>query len=320
VCSRPITFLTDPKNSGSTHLSPLVRRSLSPAPSHESPSPACATTHDPRKFSDPDFQSEGLKKHQLNRNVRRDGRLFLLEKNSTKLTFAEQKELDGLMAKGLKYEEQYSCLSFTDEHVEFKQKHNDVFIKLIDYIHEKELNSDSSSSPINVFYLDGPDAASSFALKKAGIDPERCFVANRHESTCHTLLEKIPGINAVHATASDALLNAFGIVHISAYYFDGCGGYPPLINDMISAALSEQRYQSQPNAIAIGFSILGGNRDVVDKEKVVIQNLVRMAKRFGLRVDHVLDDPERYKIPLDVQKIEGGTMATWVMLERDTRD
>ena len=50
VCSRPITFLTDPKNSGSTHLSPIVRRSLSPAPPHESPSPACATTHDPRKW------------------------------------------------------------------------------------------------------------------------------------------------------------------------------------------------------------------------------------------------------------------------------
>jgi hypothetical protein len=48
--------------------------------------------------------------------------------------------------------------------------------------------------------------------------------------------------------------------------------------------------------VAVGFSIVGGNRDVLDKEQDVIRNVVLMARKCGLGVVHALDDPERYGI------------------------
>ena len=305
---------------------------------------------------------EGKTKQKLQRSVKRESRIFDLEHSLDELTTPERKELDGLLEAGVVFEEQYDPSGFTKGHVDFKRQHNDVFVRLIEYVEEGRRKSsdgdesttalfssfDSSStsssisdltfdsapeddpsslSSINILYLDGPDAGTSLALKDAGINPERCFVPNRHRSTCDTLLELIPGINVAHASASEAMLEGVGSFSrdcFSAFYLDGCGGHAPMIDEMISAAFLprvgvEESELSLRSPIVIGFSILGGNRDVVDKEQSVVRNLVRLVKPFGLRVDHVLDDVERYGITENVNKIEGGTMTTWLMIERDVR-
>jgi hypothetical protein len=118
----------------------------------------------------------------------------------------------------------------------------------------------------------------------------------------------LPEANVAHATAAEALssglvaeasdrylegdcnimdeeggshdVGSFGNIEFAAYYFDGCGGFVPHLSNMMVAALlrdeDQRKYgalsssvQSPP--IAIGFSIVGGNRDVVDKEVAVCQ-------------------------------------------------
>jgi len=327
----------------------------------------------------------GQASRRLERSVRREDRISILGTTSRlpRLNSAEEKELEGLMNAGLKYEEQYCPDDFTEEHMVWKQKQNIVFGLLARYCF-RSIYSDSDTSSEgtlddgtkakddsdgNIFYLDGQDAGTTISLTSAGIDARQCFVANRHESTCDALRTYLPDENVIHASAVDALttsnvyrgsdahdpsevqrdddetidrLNfllgknstgAFDDIPFQAYYFDGCGGYAPLIVDMMAAAFqtvpsqTEPYDDNQPSAslrplvppIALGFSILGGNRNVVDKEQMIVRELVRMVKPLGMRVDHVLDDPERYGIPSDLvdglTKVDGGTMTTWYMVE-----
>jgi len=299
-------------------------------------------------------EKKGQAHARMLKTVRRDERIATLEerlKEFDQLSPGEQKELNGLMAAGLLYEEQYEPSDFSVEHVAFKAMHNAAFCNLIEYCQSKqhERNSKGESgtttdanqaAPINLFYLDGPDAATSSALIEYGFDRANCFVANRHGSTCEALRQwGLPDSNVAHATAAVALEpvrldddtkdtagGVFGDVSFGAYYFDGCGGFAPLIVEMMSAALKyigdnkmdRGRRQLRP-PVVVGFSILGGNRNVVDKEQWVIQELVRMAAEWGLRVDHVLDDPERYGVSLDTLKVDGGTLTNWCILDTDYR-
>mmetsp|Transcript_25190 Transcript_25190/g.37074 ORF Transcript_25190/g.37074 Transcript_25190/m.37074 type:complete len:359 (-) Transcript_25190:34-1110(-) len=293
-------------------------------------------------FSESDLQQKqkaGKVNNQLQRSVRREGRIAALENMDGPLSLAEQKEFDGLMKAGLAYEEQYCPSDFSDSHVAFKAAHNQVFINLIQYCQSSRkkkqkqtattVGSETAPTSLNIFYLDGPDAATTFALNSAGFNSDQYYIANRHGSTCDALRKHLPDENVVHASAADALagtgmsenetanIGHFGDIPFSAYYFDGCGGYIPLIIDMMSAAFDRDALEPP---IAVGFSVLGGNRDVVDKELDIIRKLVSMVKRFGIRVDHVLDDPERYGISSPPCKIYGGTLTTWCILEKDCRD
>ena len=211
----------------------------------------------------------------------------------------------------------------------------------------------------NVFFLDGPDGGTASALLNRGeFGAAQCFVANRHASSCNSLTQAGGGLlldsNVVHATASEALtvaaplslevldggnidmedkdlasLNghghghgqggAFSDIDFSAYYFDGCGGFVPHIVGMLSAALLRQDCDAS-KPIAVGFSLLGGNKDVVGKEMTVSQALTIIARKRGMRVVHVLDDPTRYGISLDIKKVGGfndGTFTTWFLLTKD---
>ena len=307
--------------------------------------------------NEPDEYIAGQANHRLQRSVRREDRISTLQKRistgspdgcSSPLSIEEEKELDGLMRAGLVYEEQYSVVDFTESHLAWKAMHNDVFVSLAKHCQKNRNGSSGNSVPINVFYLDGPDAATTFALlDDGGFESSQCYVANRHESTCDALRSYLPDENVVHASAADALtslngagyldgsenefeeedgnvrnIGAFGKVPFGAYYFDGCGGYTPLIVDMMSAAFDGQSSPIPTPPIAVGFSILGGNRDVVDKEQTVMRELVALVKPHGLRVDHVLDDPGRYGLSsegMQLRKVDGGTMTTWCMLETDSR-
>lgn len=220
---------------------------------------------------------------------------------------------------------------------------------------EKETSSSprgDGMEPVNVFFLDGPDGGTASALIHQGkFEASQCFVANRHESSCESLRISggglLPDENVVHATASEALTiaeplflegvegttggkddvdvaslsdkeGAFAHIYFSAYYFDGCGGFVPHIIGMLSAALLRQDVDSM-KPIAVGYSLLGGNKDVVAKELAVSQALTIIARRRGMRMVHVLDDPMRYGLSSDIQKVGGsgggGTFTTWLLLQ-----
>jgi len=121
-----------------------------------------------------------------------------------------------------------------------------------------------------------------------------------------------------------------------AFYLDGCGGYVPPILEMITAALlssspmqkraaaaaeGQQRdpisSQSQGDemSIVLGFSLVGGNRDVVNKEVEVIQHVVALARRYNYKCHHVIDCPAQYGIAPNLQKLHGSTLTTWLVLE-----
>ena len=310
----------------------------------------------------------GQMKQRIQKSVSREDRISSLEAKlkysksvpdsdtEEYITKAEYAELQGLLKVRQNFEEQYDPLSFTKEHLEFKEMHNDAFIQLAKYCASGRLMMDSENSntqPINVFFLDGPDGGTASALiNQGGFQAKQCFVANRHESSCESLRVSggglLPDQNVVHATASEALTIAepisiegvqgtsagendidvasltgedgsFAHIDFAAYYFDGCGGFVPHLVGMLSAALLRQNCDASKQ-IAVGYSLLGGNKDVVGKELSVSRALTIIARKRGMRVVHALDDPLRFGLRPGITKVGGsgggGTFTTWLLLER----
>ena len=278
------------------------------------------------------------------------------EASAEYMTVAERAELKGLLKVRGTFEEQYDPSKFTNEHLEFKADHNDALIALSHYCQNEwnrlkfgDGNAGQEPEPVNLFFLDGPDGGTASALINRGnFDARQCFVANRHEQSCKALKEILPDENVAYATASEALTTStpcfvdsldsgnslledlvlesssredgvFGNMEFAAYYFDGCGGFVPHITGMMAAALLRQDCDAS-KPIAIGYSLLGGNKNVVDKELSVSQSLSIIARRRKMRMVHVLDDPLRYGIRPDIKKIggsAGGTFTTWHLLLPD---
>jgi hypothetical protein len=294
----------------------------------------------------------GQAQQRLRRSVSREDRISVLEQKAAAhslvgLTDAESAELAGLLTKRASFEEQYDPDSFTEEHKAFKASHNVAFVALARYCEQERKRMASGGEAMNLFFLDGPDGATSSALILGGFEPIQCYSANRHLSTCDALCTSGGGIlppeNVAHASAVEALtatalsmeengvvgnttmntnhqgVGAFGKVDFAGFYFDGCGSFAPHVVQMIAAALQRDIIPSPP--LVIGFSLVGGNRDVIDKEVVIVQNLSMLARRLGMRMVHVLDDPERYGVDPALRKIGGlggGTMTTWLVLEAAT--
>ncbi len=288
----------------------------------------------------------GQAKQRLEKSVRREERISILEERGAEdLSTAERAELEGLLRVREEFEEQYDPLSFTKDHIKFKSMHNDALIALTRYCERQRTTfcGGGKSSPTNVFFLDGPDGGTAKALINRGnFQPQQCFVANRHHSTCDALRKKVPEMNVVHATAAEALTigpalsfdddstegeksfnlredgGVFSSIDFTAYYFDGCGGFAPHIINMLSAALIRDTYDAR-KPIAVGYSLLGGNKDVVSKELAISQALSAIARKRSMVMVHALDDPLRYGISLDIKKVGGsgggGTFTTWILLE-----
>eukprot|EP00977_Amphora_coffeiformis_P010351 scaffold2418_cov175-Amphora_coffeaeformis.AAC.7 len=263
--------------------------------------------------------SRGKKKQYVETSVRQENRIAALEDLSSR-TAAEKAELNGLYLRSAVFEEQYDAALFSQEHTDFKLHHNQAFGKLVQYIQNKS----SSAQPVNVFFLDGPDAATTTSLLQVdGTDISQMFVANRHESTCQVLRKRYwegHPKNVVHSSAANALRDEFRDLSFGAYYFDGCGGHVPRVLEMVKAVFSQtsttsacQKMSHRP--MVIGFSLLGGGRDIVDKESTIIQALVKMAKKTNLQVRHVFDDPRHFGVDSSLSKIQGGTFTSWVVLE-----
>lgn len=202
-------------------------------------------------------------------------------------------------------------MSFSESHQNFKKSHNDVLVSLTRYCE----NTHSPES-VNIFYLDGPDAGTTNVLIEAGIDVQRCFVANRHLSTCISLRKSgLPIENVEHSSASESLQGGgtIGRTRFTVFFFDGCGGYITPILNMITAAFSESKVFVPP--VVVGFSIIGGNRDVIDKEQAVLRELASIAKGRGLRIEHVFDEPSKYGIDEATRKTEGSVFTTWCVFD-----
>jgi len=237
------------------------------------------------------------------RSARQEARIYELQRLDD--TNADQQaELEGLQSKS--FIEQYDPSSFTESHVKFKRQHNLVFRQLCVYCDSCAQRSDK-----NIFFLDGPDAGTASVLREDDtIALEKCYIANRHQSTCDALKNEWGLLNVAHASAQNALRDEFAEISFGAYYFDGCGGHLPILIEMLQAA----RFDAEP-PIAVGVSLIGGgNRDVVNKELAIAQALVRLAKPYDLRVDHVLDDCEQYGLDPSVPKVDGNTLTTWFLL------
>ena len=264
-----------------------------------------------------------------------------------RITDAERSELEGLLRARENFEEQYDSKDFSEEHLNFKTLHNDVFARLVTWCeNERDASGDGSApvpAPAKVFFLDGPDGGTaSFLINQATFAPSQCFVANRHESTCSALRRSGGGIlpeeNVVDATASEALNRAsvdakrgsFASLDFIGYYFDGCSGYAPHIVNMMSAALlvldddnnnganscDNRRWNNHP--IAVGYSLLGGTRHLVEKELEVSRALTLIARSRGMKVIHPLEDPSTFGLPANVSKLGGNggsTFTTWLILK-----
>lgn len=87
----------------------------------------------------------GQMKQRIQKSVSREDRISSLEAKlkysksvpdsdtEEYITKAEYAELQGLLKVRQNFEEQYDPLSFTKEHLEFKEMHNDAFIQLAKY-------------------------------------------------------------------------------------------------------------------------------------------------------------------------------------------
>ena len=91
---------------------------------------------------------------------------------------------------------------------------------------------------------------------------------------------------------------------------------------MAAAALGARRDARPTAPVALGYTLCGGGRDIVDRELFITRAVVDLAKAAGFaRVAHVLDEPSRYGVDPATRKRDGGTFTTWLVLEPlpDTR-
>lgn len=211
-----------------------------------------------------------------------------------------QKEFQGLTALG----DPYNPLLFSSSHIAFKQSHNQAFVSLAnraaadasngmqddsqDVDKDSSLRNSSSSSTAvattstaiarhsrrPVFYLDGPDGATTRALLDAGFAREDLYVTNEWKETWTSLLGApfwLAKENCVWGRAQDVLQAkasssewnenndglendddndddvfnqhrsvCWGNIPFVACYLDGCGGKPEPIIEMIAALFGDQ--------------------------------------------------------------------------------
>jgi len=255
---------------------------------------------------------QGAALQHAQRLVSRENRIAILSEMMER-SDAEEAELTGLLSKN--FREQYDPSLFTEEHVRFKQDHNQALCDLALYCQQQRHQDNSdipNHEPISILYLDGPDAQTTLALQQRGF--QHLYVVNRHEESCQALEAHLPADNIICDNVQEALSqDPLRDIMFGAYYLDGCGGHAPQIMAMLEGALAHRAPCS--TCIAVGWSIVGGNRDVIHKHMQCVQKLVALAKDMNMTVQHVLDDPERYGVNVRLNMVEGSTFTTWFVLE-----
>ena len=134
-----------------------------------------------------------------------------------------------------------------------------------------------------------------------------------------------------HTNAADG---CYATVPFIAAYFDGCGGAPRPLIQMIESLFDERRVSAlagsvsrdgtvvdlNPPRIAVGFTLTAAEptgASLPDREQAVTRALVAAARRVAYSsVLRVGDEPERYGVDPETPKNKGGTLTTWLMCER----
>ncbi|KAK1740223.1 hypothetical protein QTG54_009173 [Skeletonema marinoi] len=256
----------------------------------------------------------GQAKRRLERAARRENRIAQLEimdsdgssssdNSNNGLTDSERAELEGLLRTRENFEEQYHADTFSEEHVEFKRLHNEAFAALARFC-QQDRNRRNTATSLAL-------------IDKHGFDPSCCYVANRHLSTYKILQQCLPEENVIHATAAEALTppcsNASDCNNDSNDY-DAALIRP---EETTSSSSTNNLQHHLPKTTAIGYSLMGGNKDVIEKEMDINRALSNIARTRGMRTRHVLDDPWRYGVPAEIAKTEGGTFTSWMLLEEE---
>ena len=86
-----------------------------------------------------------------------------------------------------------------------------------------------------------------------------------------------------------------------------------------ASALPPQVLHINPkHPIVVGYSLLGGTKNLVEKELEISRAMTIIARSRGMRMVHALDDPLRFGLPPNVPKLggkKGTTFTTWLVLE-----
>ena len=253
-------------------------------------------------------QEDGEASRKNLRRIKADARGRRLNQlTATRLTPQEVKELDGLIRRG----DTYNASDFSEAHRAFKAMHNDVFARL------SLSTAGGKAGP--VFYLEGPDGASTHALRAAGFATSDLHVANLFPATVEALVTNLGLSKVILAPAKEALSAQPWVgVPFSGYYLDGCGGSPEPIVAMCEAIFHPQRPLTK--AIALGFSLTEAEpsgRSLPDREQAVVVAMNRAAVRHGYTLSRVGDDPELHLGQREPpSKKTGGTLTTWLLLRR----
>jgi hypothetical protein len=210
----------------------------------------------------------------------------------------ESKEFNGLMDK----DDTYDASAFHSSHTHFKTLHNLAFSAL--------------ASPGPAFYLDGPNHATTSSLLAAGFLSSDLYTANIFPKTCSLLQGKIP--NVIQNNAADALVQNYNNVPFTGLYFDGCGGDPSDLSEMVEALFHRDRVLAP--RFVVGFTLTRADargRTLGDRENSVLRCIARLCRANGYSPpQHVGDDPTRFGVDESLSKEEGGTMTQWVVCEK----
>ena len=104
---------------------------------------------------------------------------------------------------------------------------------------------------------------------------------------------------------------------VGALYLDGCGGMTAPIIGCVDALFNKRRLL--PDRICFGYTLTEAEptgRSLADREVDVNRAVMAACRSHSYQLLHVSDDPERFGVDPNTLKREGGTMTSWLVLER----
>ena len=224
------------------------------------------------------------------------------------MSVPEEKELEGLLKKG----DPYDASKFRPAHAEFKLQQSRVFASLSSF--------PGSSTPNNVFYLDGSDCGTTLALTSSSppFPLPSLYTANVWPSTVSAIRSVGVG-NVEESGAAEALGGPFGEVEFKGFYFDGCGGGEREVVEMVDAAFGKERRLAP--RFALGFTLTraaSSGLSLGDRERRVARAVSRGCRERGFKPPmHVGDDPSAYGLgDEELRKEESDTLTEWFMCEK----
>lgn len=219
--------------------------------------------------------------------------------------------------RSLLQEDTYDSKTFSDSHLQFKSRHNSVFIQLAKYCSIRGISS------TQVFYLDGIDGATTEALRNSGFNSSNLYIANLFHNTANILKNTHLIENTFIGRAEDILLlQVLKDIPFAAYYFDGCGGSATPIIAMIRAIFSHTKGKDilvLPLQFAVGITLTEADPDrrhIADREQDITRYLSNQCHINNYNMEYVGDQPEKYNLFESPPRREGSTQTTWFVIKK----